>query len=41
MSSLRQWLGTLPLQWLCHADARQVSDLPKANPKLLYGLRPC
>jgi len=21
--------------WLCHADARQVSDLPEANPHLL------
>ena len=28
------------LQWLCHSDARQVCDLPAANPSFLSGLRP-
>jgi len=26
--------------WLCHSDARQVSDLPAVNLLLLKGLRP-
>jgi len=30
----------LNFQWLCHADARQVYDLPEAGSLLLAGLRP-
>src|SRR5262249_4248437 len=27
--------------WLCHSDARQVSDLPRIGPCSSHGLRPC
>jgi hypothetical protein len=29
-----------PSKWLCHSDARQVSDLPEPEPLFLKGLRP-
>jgi hypothetical protein len=32
--------GTLLERWLCHSDARQVFDLPTANPSFSHGLRP-
>jgi hypothetical protein len=32
-------LGVIDLLWLCHSDARQVSDLPTPQP-LFHGLRP-